>query len=289
MRGPQGARGDREGLRPGWGGPSRRRDPAVRAAIPAPPTRASSTELDGPGGVGAGLVSSGSEPGGRGVDGARRGAHGGGREVAGTERGNVSTADFEYELPPGRIARYPGRQARGLATHGALALGGHHPPPALPGPARTDARGRPGGRQRYAGLPGAAAGAQTHRRRGGGAAAPAGAGRRRPGMGSAGAPRGGSSSRAACWSWRRSSPCGSWTACADGRRIVRLEGGLGARAALERFGEVPLPPYLEREEEPSDRARYQTVYARHEGVGGPRRRRGCTSRRGCWTRSPRGG
>ena len=53
--------------------------------------------------------------------------------------------------------------------------------------------------------------------------------------------------------------------CADGRRIVRLEGGLGARDALERFGEMPLPPYLGREEEPSDRVRYQTVYARHEG------------------------
>ncbi len=54
-------------------------------------------------------------------------------------------------------------------------------------------------------------------------------------------------------------------ACEDGRRIVRLEGALGAREALERFGEVPLPPYLGREEEPSDRDRYQTVYARHEG------------------------
>ena len=53
--------------------------------------------------------------------------------------------------------------------------------------------------------------------------------------------------------------------CPDGRRIVRLEGSLTVREALERFGEVPLPPYLDREEEPADRTRYQTVYARHEG------------------------
>ena len=53
--------------------------------------------------------------------------------------------------------------------------------------------------------------------------------------------------------------------CPDGRRIVRLEGGLAAAEALARFGEVPLPPYLEREAEPADRTRYQTVYARNEG------------------------
>ena len=52
---------------------------------------------------------------------------------------------------------------------------------------------------------------------------------------------------------------------ADGRRIVRLEGDLDAREALERHGEVPLPPYLERAPEPADRDRYQTVYARREG------------------------
>jgi S-adenosylmethionine:tRNA ribosyltransferase-isomerase len=35
---------------------------------------------------------------------------------------------------------------------------------------------------------------------------------------------------------------------------------------LERFGEVPLPPYLHREAEPEDRARYQTVFARVSGA-----------------------
>lgn len=53
--------------------------------------------------------------------------------------------------------------------------------------------------------------------------------------------------------------------CADGRRIVRLETPLAVRDAIERFGRVPLPPYLEREDEPLDRERYQTIYSRHEG------------------------
>jgi S-adenosylmethionine:tRNA ribosyltransferase-isomerase len=53
--------------------------------------------------------------------------------------------------------------------------------------------------------------------------------------------------------------------CADGRRIVRLETPLAVREAIERFGRVPLPPYLEREAESLDRERYQTVYSRREG------------------------
>lgn len=48
-------------------------------------------------------------------------------------------------------------------------------------------------------------------------------------------------------------------------RVVRLETALPVREALERFGHVPLPPYLEREDEPVDRRRYQTVYARRPG------------------------
>jgi S-adenosylmethionine:tRNA ribosyltransferase-isomerase len=35
---------------------------------------------------------------------------------------------------------------------------------------------------------------------------------------------------------------------------------------LESIGEVPLPPYLERAQEPVDRERYQTVYARRQGA-----------------------
>lgn len=50
-----------------------------------------------------------------------------------------------------------------------------------------------------------------------------------------------------------------------GLRVVALEGPLPAREALERFGRMPLPPYLGRDDEALDRERYQTVYARREG------------------------
>lgn len=51
----------------------------------------------------------------------------------------------------------------------------------------------------------------------------------------------------------------------EGHRVVRLESSLGAEGALEQYGRIPLPPYLEREEEPLDRERYQTVFARVPG------------------------
>ena len=47
-------------------------------------------------------------------------------------------------------------------------------------------------------------------------------------------------------------------------RVEFLDGP--AHEVLERFGEVPLPPYLHREAEPEDRTRYQTVYARVAGA-----------------------
>jgi S-adenosylmethionine:tRNA ribosyltransferase-isomerase len=50
-----------------------------------------------------------------------------------------------------------------------------------------------------------------------------------------------------------------------GGRVVRLDTPLTTADALERYGHVPLPPYLEREDEPLDRDRYQTVYARVPG------------------------
>jgi S-adenosylmethionine:tRNA ribosyltransferase-isomerase len=50
-----------------------------------------------------------------------------------------------------------------------------------------------------------------------------------------------------------------------GGRVVRLESELEPRAALERWGEMPLPPYIERAAEPADRSRYQTVYAQATG------------------------
>lgn len=51
----------------------------------------------------------------------------------------------------------------------------------------------------------------------------------------------------------------------DGTRTVRLHSPLPVRDAIERYGVMPLPPYIERDIEPGDRERYQTVYARAEG------------------------
>jgi S-adenosylmethionine:tRNA ribosyltransferase-isomerase len=48
-------------------------------------------------------------------------------------------------------------------------------------------------------------------------------------------------------------------------RIVRLITPLAARVAVERYGHVPLPPYISRSDMASDSERYQTVYARQEG------------------------
>jgi len=49
------------------------------------------------------------------------------------------------------------------------------------------------------------------------------------------------------------------------RRVRLLLTDLPAEAALERHGHVPLPPYIRRTDVPSDRDRYQTVYAREAG------------------------
>ena len=50
-----------------------------------------------------------------------------------------------------------------------------------------------------------------------------------------------------------------------GGRIVLLHTPRPVDEALERYGRMPLPPYLDREDEPLDRERYQTVYARVPG------------------------
>lgn len=50
-----------------------------------------------------------------------------------------------------------------------------------------------------------------------------------------------------------------------GERIVRLDTPLGLAEALDRYGEIPLPPYVERAATDTDRERYQTVYARERG------------------------
>jgi len=50
-----------------------------------------------------------------------------------------------------------------------------------------------------------------------------------------------------------------------GGRVVRLRTGLSTLDALDRHGHMPLPPYIDREDEKLDRSRYQTVYAREPG------------------------
>ena len=54
----------------------------------------------------------------------------------------------------------------------------------------------------------------------------------------------------------------------QGRRTIRLwveSGGMALVDAIERIGHIPLPPYIARPDEASDRVRYQTVYAREAG------------------------
>jgi S-adenosylmethionine:tRNA ribosyltransferase-isomerase len=46
----------------------------------------------------------------------------------------------------------------------------------------------------------------------------------------------------------------------------RSTGDRGVDALLESLGHVPLPPYIEREDEISDRSRYQTVFAKKLGA-----------------------
>lgn len=51
----------------------------------------------------------------------------------------------------------------------------------------------------------------------------------------------------------------------EGERIVRFE-GREVEQALYSFGEVPLPPYIDRPVQPEDADWYQTVYAREAGA-----------------------
>lgn len=61
---------------------------------------------------------------------------------------------------------------------------------------------------------------------------------------------------------------GGSTATVIGREddFCHLEFSVPVAAFLQEHGEVPLPPYLNREAEPTDRERYQTIYARHDGA-----------------------
>ncbi len=50
-----------------------------------------------------------------------------------------------------------------------------------------------------------------------------------------------------------------------GTKLVRLHANSGAAAAIERYGHIPLPPYMTRADTADDAARYQTVYAEQAG------------------------
>ena len=50
-----------------------------------------------------------------------------------------------------------------------------------------------------------------------------------------------------------------------GERSIRFHGAADPWLEFERIGHVPLPPYIKRADEPADRERYQTVFARERG------------------------
>lgn len=50
-----------------------------------------------------------------------------------------------------------------------------------------------------------------------------------------------------------------------GTRIVSFEYEGDFHELLERIGKIPLPPYIERDSDEEDKARYQTVYCKEEG------------------------
>ena len=50
-----------------------------------------------------------------------------------------------------------------------------------------------------------------------------------------------------------------------GERNIRFHGVADPWQEFERIGHIPLPPYIKRSDEPADRERYQTVFARERG------------------------
>jgi S-adenosylmethionine:tRNA ribosyltransferase-isomerase len=49
-------------------------------------------------------------------------------------------------------------------------------------------------------------------------------------------------------------------------RLIRFEHNGDLRELLDEFGQPPLPPYIKRAAEDSDRSRYQTIYAKRNGA-----------------------
>ncbi len=50
-----------------------------------------------------------------------------------------------------------------------------------------------------------------------------------------------------------------------GERTIRFPGAGDLFGEFDKIGHVPLPPYIKRADEPADRERYQTVFAREKG------------------------
>jgi S-adenosylmethionine:tRNA ribosyltransferase-isomerase len=50
----------------------------------------------------------------------------------------------------------------------------------------------------------------------------------------------------------------------DGSRIIRFE-GCSVTEVMDRYGHLPLPPYITREDSEADAERYQTIYSKEEG------------------------
>src|SRR6185369_1013843 len=50
-----------------------------------------------------------------------------------------------------------------------------------------------------------------------------------------------------------------------GERRIRFKENADFYKTLDRIGHVPLPPYIDRDDQPADRERYQTVYAQERG------------------------
>jgi len=48
-------------------------------------------------------------------------------------------------------------------------------------------------------------------------------------------------------------------------RVVQLSSEMPLTEAIDRYGHVPLPPYIERDDSPDDAERYQTIFARESG------------------------
>lgn len=52
--------------------------------------------------------------------------------------------------------------------------------------------------------------------------------------------------------------------CEDNMKIIEVSGA-DIFTVLEKFGHIPLPPYIKRSDDKIDEQRYQTVYAKHSG------------------------